>query len=72
MARTIVSKPGPIRKSLKKKWLLEQVYEQLKISQGDFDKASEIGDWNYYEGWRDALTWVIKLMTKIVKEEKAA
>ena len=72
MARTIVPNPGPLRKSLKKKALLTEIFEQLKVAQADYDKAGDPEDLYYYEGWRDALTWVIKLMTKVVKEKKAA
>lgn len=70
MARTIVPKPGPLRKSLKKKWLLKEIFEQLKMAQADYDKSGDIETMVYYEGWRDALSWVIKLMTNIVEEEK--
>lgn len=58
MATTIIPNPGPVDPNLDPKAALEYVHENLRIAQGDLDKAGDVDDANYYAGLVDAYTTV--------------
>ena len=64
MARTFVPPVGKPRRFFSLKKILDVIHEQLEIAQGDYDKAGDLNDWAYYEGWVDALKWVELLLTR--------
>jgi hypothetical protein len=63
MATTFVEPAREIKPDLNPTELLNNVHEMLERAQGDEDKAGDVEDCVYYEGWKDALTWIQNLMT---------
>lgn len=68
MATTIVPDPRPLREGNDWEAFLGMIHDQLKISQGDQDKAGSMDDHSYYTGQLDILQWVEDMIT-VKKEE---
>jgi hypothetical protein len=49
--------------------LREAAQDMLERARGDEEKAGEISDWVYYEGYADALEYMLKWMTGEVHDE---
>lgn len=63
MSRTFVPGARPLKSELNLEEILSVIHERRRIAQGDEDKAGSIDDASYYEGWREALTFVEDLLT---------
>jgi hypothetical protein len=70
MSTTFVPPLRPLKTEIDLQTLTEEIYEQMRIAQGDEDKAGSIDDACYYEGWVDALASVIAALTVEPEEEK--
>ncbi len=49
--------------------LRENAQDMLERARGDYDKADEMQNWFYYEGYADALENVLKWITGVTKDE---
>lgn len=64
MATTIVPPfDGPLDPRLSMENLRGIVREWLAETQGDCDKAGDVNDAEYYQGWVDATTAVLEVIT---------
>lgn len=41
---------------------ISRIYDQYTISLADEDKAGDVDDCAYYEGWRESLEWVLDMI----------